>query len=452
MDLRNKVKIALIHPDLGIGGAERLMVDIAIGLQNLGHTITIHTNFFDPNHCFKEDCSQLKIETYAQGIPNTFFNKFYILINNLKQIYLILYVLFFYNETYDFFIIDQNPISILFIFLYRFWLKLFINILILDEKRYKIPRCLFYCHFPDQNLAKRDSNLKKIYRIPFDFIEEFSLYFSDKIFVNSNFTKKVFNETFTWLSKKSNNKPLVIYPCVDLSKIPQNNDFFNEFGNFLQNKPNFKYFLSINRFERKKNIELAIKSFSKIPLLNDESKNIKLLVSGGYDSKVIENVEYLKELENLTKELQLSSTIINTSTQKFSYDLISNYQVIFLPSISSNLKDLFILNAECLLYTPSYEHFGIVPLEAMKFNTLVLADVTGGPTETILPIDKFGTDGTGWLKETDPNIWFKILVKILEWDDNEKSLYKKNGYNHIEKNFTREVMCSKIDEVIQKNL
>lgn len=42
------------HPDLGIGGAERLVVDAAVGLQNRGHKVVIFTSHRDRNHCFDE--------------------------------------------------------------------------------------------------------------------------------------------------------------------------------------------------------------------------------------------------------------------------------------------------------------------------------------------------------------------------------------------------------------
>jgi len=46
--------IVFIHPDLGIGGAERLVIDAAVGLQSLGHKVTILTSYRDTNHCFEE--------------------------------------------------------------------------------------------------------------------------------------------------------------------------------------------------------------------------------------------------------------------------------------------------------------------------------------------------------------------------------------------------------------
>lgn len=46
--------VVFFHPDLGIGGAERLVVDAAVGLQNKGHKVAIFTSHCDPTHCFDE--------------------------------------------------------------------------------------------------------------------------------------------------------------------------------------------------------------------------------------------------------------------------------------------------------------------------------------------------------------------------------------------------------------
>ncbi len=51
---KKKKTIVFFHPDLGIGGAERLVVDAAVGLQNRGHKVVIFTSHCDPKHCFDE--------------------------------------------------------------------------------------------------------------------------------------------------------------------------------------------------------------------------------------------------------------------------------------------------------------------------------------------------------------------------------------------------------------
>ena len=53
-NLLQKQNVIFIHPDLGIGGAERLIIDAAVGLQELGHRVTIFTSHCDTTHCFDE--------------------------------------------------------------------------------------------------------------------------------------------------------------------------------------------------------------------------------------------------------------------------------------------------------------------------------------------------------------------------------------------------------------
>ncbi|XP_065861932.1 uncharacterized mitochondrial protein AtMg00810-like isoform X3 [Euphorbia lathyris] len=53
----SKLNIAIIHPDLGIGGAERLIVDAAVELASHGHSVHIFTSHHDKNRCFEETIS-----------------------------------------------------------------------------------------------------------------------------------------------------------------------------------------------------------------------------------------------------------------------------------------------------------------------------------------------------------------------------------------------------------
>jgi hypothetical protein len=53
-DKQGKKTIVFLHPDLGIGGAERLVVDAAVGLQKRGHRVVIFTSHCDAAHCFDE--------------------------------------------------------------------------------------------------------------------------------------------------------------------------------------------------------------------------------------------------------------------------------------------------------------------------------------------------------------------------------------------------------------
>lgn len=79
----SKLRIAFIHPDLGIGGAERLVVDAAVGLQKRGHLVQVFTSSHHHNRCFQETRDgQLSIHTFL------FFS---ILITNLSILFVCLF-------------------------------------------------------------------------------------------------------------------------------------------------------------------------------------------------------------------------------------------------------------------------------------------------------------------------------------------------------------------------
>ena len=66
-----------------------------------------------------------------------------------------------------------------------------------------------------------------------------------------------------------------------------------------------------------------------------------------------------------------------------------------------------------LLYTPSYEHLGIVPLEAMASGLPVLATSSGGPTETIIDDGLASPSTTGLLRVPSAEVWATALKDLL---------------------------------------
>lgn len=382
------MKVAFVHPDLGIGGAERLVVDCALALQNQGHDVTIFTSHYDPSHAFEETTNgTLKIQVYGNSIfPRNIAGKLSILCATLRQLHLTA-SLVQKHKDFDVFIVDQLPATVPYLRMY-----------------FEDSRILFYCHHPDLLLTTRASLLKKMYRLPFDSFERWCTSKSDQIAVNSEYTRKVFFDTF---GKESMPDPSVVYPIVDphtAKKLTIEPTAEAKLRSFCVEDQRF--LLSINRFERKKDIDLALTAFSLLLHSDTNARRHLLVIAGGYDKRVKENIEYLDELQKLATKFRIPHATVfpGDSWSKLKMEKV---KILFLPSVCSELKEFLLARASALLYTPTNEHFGIVPLEAMSAQTPVLSTNSGGPLETVL-------DGvTGWLREPDVDAWYRVIKHVL---------------------------------------
>ena len=201
------------------------MIDAATGLQERGHKVTIYTSHLDIGHCFDEArdgkllidlenkwLGRLNVKVLGNTIfPSNFLGRFTILCAILRQLHLSLSILFSSTPLpHDVLILDQLSSSIP-----------------LLRLRYPI---LFYCHFPDKLLARgREHWVKRLYRMPFDLFEEWTTDLADSIVVNSLFTQSVFKDAFPHIEQR----PDVIYPCVDTNLKPQFPDDSNTLNSTL---------------------------------------------------------------------------------------------------------------------------------------------------------------------------------------------------------------------------
>ncbi|NXL95894.1 ALG2 mannosyltransferase, partial [Alectura lathami] len=291
-----------------------------------------------------------------------------------------------------------------------------IPILRLARTRKKV---LFYCHFPDQLLTKRESFLKRIYRMPLDWLEEYTTGMADCIVVNSKFTASVFKETFKSLSHIN---PDVLYPSLNTSSfdtiVPADID------DLIPNKKKF-LFLSINRYERKKNLALALEALHQLRgrLDSHEWGEVHLVMAGGYDKRVLENVEHYEELRSMAAKLNVSD------------------HVTFLRSFSDEQKISLLSSCVCVLYTPSNEHFGIVPLEAMYMRCPVIAVNSGGPLESVL------NGVTGFLCDPLPTPFSEAMERIVR-DPLLKAAMGAAGRVRVVEKFSSEAFSAQLYQYI----
>jgi len=393
-------KIVFLHPDLGIGGAERAVIDAALALKSRGHKVEFVTAHHEESHCFQETRDgTLKVTSVGDWLPRNIFGKCYALCAYIRMIYAAIYLAFFSGIEYDVIFCDQISACIPFL-------------------KFSGKKILFYCHFPDMLLTQRQSILKHIYRAPIDFIEEKTTGMANCILVNSNFTAHIFHQTFTSLAHI---QPEVLYPIPDFSAFEKPIDLPSD---DLLPRDKEAIFLSINRYERKKNLFLAILSFGKL-LENHPTSNVHLVMAGGYDERVKENVEHHRELTDLVKKLGLES------------------KVTFLRSFSDSQKRTLLKYSTCLLYTPENEHFGIVPIESMYMKCPVIAMKSGGPLETV------AHETTGFLCDNNPEAVAAAMYKFVD-DPRMSQSFGEAGRKRVETMFSFITFTDKLDTIVQK--
>jgi alpha-1,3/alpha-1,6-mannosyltransferase len=303
---------------------------------------------------------------------------------------------------------------------------------------YPRAKVLFYGHYPDRLLVKQDQGLlqqiKRLYRIPFDTVEEWSTGCADSIVVNSKYTRSVYRSTFPWFRIRSLR---VIYPCVDTKASEQPSSP----GSLWPEK---KLLLSINRFEGKKDLSLAVEAYAG--LSEQERSRARLVIAGGYDSAIHENVRTHKALQELADSLQLTHATFKSQDTALTDMSTDDVDVLFLLSVPQELKARLLQSASILIYTPTNEHFGIVPLEAMLAGVPVLATNTGGPLETIY-------DGrTGWLRSPSKvEQWTDVMRKPLIPSSSD-SLTKmgQSGRERVMAEFSQTKMTQLFDHEIQR--
>lgn len=395
------LSITFVHPDLGIGGAERLVVDAGVSLQSLGHSVSFCTSHYDPHRCF-QDTLGLEIFVGGDSIPrHVLGGKFHVALALARLVVAMVGYRMRRKHVPDVIVLDQLALATPFA-----WL-LFPN-----------TPVLFYMHFPDKLLALGvNSQAKKAYRAVFDAAEDWTTAAADEIVVNSKFTGGVVEKHMPLVAKL--HAPFtVLYPCVDLVAFDREFDrsaAFADTPELLRIVHEGKFILSLNRFERKKALGLAIRALARLPK-SDVFDDVTLIVAGGYDVRVKENVDHLKELKSLAQVLGMQE------------------RVFFLPSCTELEKRTLLGQCRVLVYTPEHEHFGIVPIEAGAARKPVVACNSGGPLESI------ENDVTGLLVEPTPDAFSNAIARFFRPDDGLKTAeqFGADARTRIERLFSRD--------------
>ncbi|OAF70252.1 GDP-Man:Man(1)GlcNAc(2)-PP-Dol alpha-1,3-mannosyltransferase [Intoshia linei] len=405
--------VTFVHSDLGIGGAELAMINCAKALVSKNMQVEFIVAHYDRNRCF-EETKKFKITTVCNWFPRHIFGKFHALLAFFHIMLISIFIALFRTTSnhlfYRFFPIISETKKV--------------DVVIIDQVSSAIPilrlfnyKTIFYCHYPDMLLCKLHTDYGfAIYRRLINMWERRSTNLADFIIVNSKYTLEIAQKFLLDIDKHA----VILHP------VPCTSNYDEYKADVCEKRLGISQddviITSVNRFEKKKNIVLALAAFYKLISNKLIKKNIHLVIAGGYDERLSENIEYYKELTDMAHRL----------------DIYEN--VVFLKNINENMKRFLYKRSRCILYTPQYEHFGIVPIEAMAIGCPVIAHNSGGPMETIVH------DETGFLCDNDPHQFSQYMYDIIT-NDSLYSKFSKNSINLVQEKFSFSIFTDNLFKI-----
>jgi alpha-1,3/alpha-1,6-mannosyltransferase len=391
------VNVAFLHPDLGLGGAERLVVDAAAHLAAAGHRVVVLTAHHDPARAFPETADgTLDVRVLGRLLPAHVFQRLRAPCGVARMAWLA-------AATAR---LSERP-----------------DVVFCDLVAHVTPllrlvgraRIVFYCHYPDRLLVPAGGGrLYRWYRAPIDRLEELGTGMADRVIVNSRFTAARFREAFPRLRVE----PIVLHPGVDPLASP---DLAPDDG------AGPATLLCLGRYDPRKRVSLAIEALAglRARLPAPAFARVRLVVAGGYDPRLREQRETLQELDALTRRL----------------DLVEHVEL--RGSLTEPERRALLSQCRCVVYTPDDEHFGYVPVEAMAAGRPVVAVNRGGPAETIVAGE------TGFLCPPTPEAFTDALARLLT-DGDLAARMGRTGRARVTEHFSRTVFGTRLEAILRE--
>lgn len=389
------MNVAFVHPDLGLGGAERLVVDAALALQAAGHRVTIFTAHHERARAFPETADgTLDVRVHGDRLPMHVGQRLRAPCTIVRTACAAVPLR---RATPPFDVVFCDLVA---------------HVIPVLRRLTRAP-IVFYCHFPDRLLVPRRRGLYRWYRAPLDRLEELGTARADKVLVNSRFTATRFHDAFPRLRGRV---PEVLSPGVDVPPL--------DAAATAETSP--PIMLCVGRFHPEKNLGLAVETLAALRgrLSAAAFTPIRLVVAGGYDARFRESAETFRELQALAARHGVAEqlTLVCNPGEDERRDLLSR--------------------ARCVVYTPEHEHFGLVPLEAMAAGRPVVAVNRGGPAETI-------RDGeTGLLCEPTAGAFAAAAARLLG-DAALAGRMGRAGRAHVAAHFSRAAFGARLEAVLR---
>jgi len=173
-------------------------------------------------------------------------------------------------------------------------------------------------------------------------------------------------------------------------------------------------------------------------------------------------VTYLRRLQTIASSLGLGFDTLhpmskhetdnsqnfpkNTVLSKAALDWNADVPVVFLLDVREHQKVELLKRSFLLMYTPTNEHFGIVPVEAMLLQVPVVAVASGGLLETVTE------DGNNGLLCKPIGNDFANALSLLIADPNKAKQMGRNGRKRVLELFSFEKFADTLYTIVNETI
>lgn len=394
---RRRLRVAFLHPELGLGGAERFVVDSAVELQARGHEVVIFTAARDAARSLPEARDgRLDVRIRGGFIPARIAGRLQAACT-VARLWYGAAALHAAPSGFDVVVSDVVPYAV--------------PLLRLLGAAGSAPRAMivYYCHFPDQLLAPPRRGLRRLYRWPLDRLEGPAMRMGDLVLANSRFTGEA-------VARLGGGRPEVVYPGVDLdvhAAIPE-----------LTGRESV--LLVVCRFDPRKNLALAVEAFAQLVRRDAGlAEGVHLILAGHLDPVRADERETADQVRALAACLGVAGRVVLRAS----------------PTESERLE--LLARSVAVIHPTSDECFGLVPIEAMAAGRPVVAVANGGPCETVI-------DGeTGFLREPTPEAFAGAMAALLG-DRALAARLGRTGREHVAARFSRRRLGEELEAALQR--
>lgn len=440
------LNVAIVHPEMGVGGAERLVAAAAAELSSRGHRVHVFAAAGGAGAALVPP--DVVLVSVCPWVPASLFGRLRALFSGLRMALLALWLYVLCSQHFDVLLVDQVSLA-------------------LPLLRACATRVVFYVHFPDALVAaqQRRAEPRKVgllgtlagaasfplrwaYRRVFDGLEAWGLGHADAVLANSAFTAEAYARALPSVARRLPAR--VVHPgvCAPPADGPRLD---------ARGRP---VLLCVSRFERKKELPLAIDALLEAQRSDKSDEKRPLLVFvGPHDSNDAECVGVVAELRKRAAHADLRCESLfgasisaggQVAVGRDAWTLPRDTDVLFLFSAPEDLLHAALRAADVLVYTPADEHFGLAPLEAMAAGVPVAARDSGGPRETVVH-GKTGLLVPG-LGASAGRALGRAARSILDMDAQRRAAMRLCAAEHAASSFSRAAMGARLEAALLRVL